>query len=139
MERFIKHSILLILTTAISGCNLHGWWPGVTDPQQRANNPPVNGCNQEIIVDYFNNDKESLLVYSIQVNPGAHFDCSQLVDIGVVLPNEHVKYTIQKGKLAYFVFAENSSGQCNSADRKVETWVDCSKAINDQAHFNILP
>ena len=130
--------ILVFLTTILfTGCNgIHGWFPGYTDPQP-TQTQPAQGCNKDLIVHYKNNCSKDLIMYFTEVNPGITIICGSLTDLGSMNTNETKTVTIHKGKIGYFVFAEDSEGKCSSAHRKADAWVNCQQSTSDEANFDV--
>lgn len=122
---------------SITSCNgIRGWFPGYTDPQPTSTQPKT-GCTSDVTVHYKNDCSKNLIMYFIEVNPGTTVICESLIDYGNMTINEVKTVTIHKGKLGYFVFAEDSDGKCTGGRRKAETWVNCEQSTNENVNFNV--
>ncbi len=130
--------LVILFAIILVGCDgVRGWFPGWGDSTQILIPQPKEGCQQDLSVHYSNNCDMNLLVYFIEVDPGTIVNCEILVYSGNLGSNLSKTFTIHKGKIGYFVFAENEEGKCSGAHRKAETWVDCSQSTGDEAFFQV--
>lgn len=51
--------------------------------------------------------------------------------------NETKTVTIHKGKLGYFVFAENVEGKCTGGHRKAEAWINCELSTSEETYLEV--
>ncbi len=130
----MKKLILLLVVASLLSCGkMRGWFPGWEGDLTQ----PLKGCQHDLTVHYSNNCDMNLLVYFIEVDPGTIVNCEILVYSGNLGSNLSKTFTIHKGKIGYFVFAENEEGKCSGAHRKSETWVNCSQSNGDEAFFQV--
>ena len=133
MKKILAFLTIILLT----GCNgIHGWFPGYTDPQP-TQTQPAQGCNKDLTVHYKNNCSKDLIMYFIEVNPGTTVNCESLGDFGTMTANETETVTIHKGKIGYFVFADDTEGKCKGGHRKAERWINCEQSNNGEVTFNV--
>lgn len=129
-----NYSSIFILFT-IFNCN--GWFPGFTDDQP-VQSQPSQGCNKDLNLQFKNNCNQNILLYFLEINPGETVDCEKMVDYGTIPINETSgTFKIHKGKIGYFVFANDKEGKCSSQHRKSETWINCEQSNNSDVIFNI--
>lgn len=128
---------LLSLLTILSSCGLKGWFPGWDDNPKTSTTQPVQGCNKDVTVHYKNNCSKSLIMYFTEVNPGTTVNCETLTEHGHMTSNAILTAIIHKGKLGYFVFAEDVEGKCTGGHRKAEYWVNCEQSTSEEATFDV--
>lgn len=133
----MRQALFLFLTISLCSCGLHGWFPGWDDNPKTSTTQPTQGCNKDLIVHYKNNCSKELIMYFIEINPGSTFNCESLGDSGTIAANETKTVTIHKGKLGYFVFAEDTEGKCTGGHRKADAWVSCEQSTSDEATFDV--
>ncbi len=104
-------------------------------PIQISGTSPSAGCNRDVTIQFRNTCGKDLIVYMIEALPASTFNCESLIYLGRIGNNISRKFEIKKGKIGYFVFAENEEGQCTGRYRKSELWVDCSNSNGNEAHF----
>lgn len=130
--RIATFSLLIVIM--LSGCDgIRGWWPG-TDGTSTI---PTQGCDKDLTVYYKNNCEKTLIVYFTEVNPGSIVDCKTLQDYGSIYSDQSKTFTIHKGKIGFFVFAEDQEGKCTGGHRKAEAWVNCSQSTSNEVSFSI--
>jgi hypothetical protein len=137
MIQKFKKIFFVSLVLSFVGCGLHGWFPGWDENPKISTTQPTQGCNRDLIVHYKNNCSKELIMYFIEINPGSTFNCETLGGFGNMAANEMKTVTIHKGKLGYFVFAEDAEGKCNIGHRQAEAWVSCENATSGEASFDI--
>lgn len=130
-------SLFLLLSFFFASCGLKGWFPGWDDNPKTTTIQPTQGCNKDLIVNYKNNCSKRLIMYFMEITPGSRFNCESLIDLGTMAANEVKTVIIHKGKLGYFVFAEDEEGKCTGGHRKAEAWVSCEQSTSDEASFNV--
>lgn len=133
----MKNITFLITVIFFTGCGLKGWFPGWDDNPKISTTQPTQGCNKDLNVHYKNNCSKTLIMYFIEINPGTTFVCESLSDLGSININEMKTVTIHKGKIGYFVFAEDIEGKCTGGQRKAEYWVSCEQSTSEEASFDI--
>ena len=133
----MKKILFIILITTIFGCDLRGWFPGWDDNTTTSTKQPIQGCNNDININYKNNCSKALLLYFIEINPRVTFNCESLSSYGTIGADQIKTVTIHKGKLGYFVFAEDTEGKCTSGHRKSEAWVNCEQSTSSEVSFNV--
>lgn len=134
----IKKIFFFIAVIFCISCNgIHGWFPGWDDNPKTSTTQPVQGCNKDLTVHFKNNCSKNLIMYFIEVNPNTTFNCENLIDYGFMASNKTKTATIHKGKMGYFVFAEDEEGKCTGGHRKAEYWVNCEQSTSDEANFDV--
>ena len=134
----MKKTLLVIFSMTIISCNgIHGWFPGFTDNPPTSTTQPSVGCNKDINVHYKNNCSKELIMYFIEVSPNTTINCETLEDLGIISLNETKTTMVHKGKLGYFVFAEDKEGKCTCGHRKAESYVNCEQSTGEDVYIDV--
>lgn len=127
------NNFCFIFLSLLSGCL--GSFPQPVDVTTSTR--PEIGCAQDVLVSFKNKTDKLLYMYYIEVVPGTHYVCDNLKYHGTISPDNTDDILIHKGKTMNIIFATSQEGKCSFAHRKFDTWLDCTKATNGKAFFDV--
>ena len=134
----MKICIILSSLLLLMGCGKIKGWFGETDVDSWSRPAPQrSGCKRDTNVSFTNDCTKGLIMYFMELSPGAGIDCNNLTEYGLIGVNATKSVIIHSGKSGYFVFAEDAQGRCSEGHRKATRSVDCQQATSDNASFRI--